>query len=151
MQNTNRRHLKKIYCLEFIDTCKKLSQHLNALNLRFFVWFLFFPVENSLYRNPNKRSGLRNSPYSLHSWWSSVLGGSYCQAFWSEHGSAAFQGPWMNRSIIPVYSGMDCRSGSIPCHNLSPVTALSLLLLAGKKSLIFNSEKLLIKLVNVTF
>lgn len=54
MPNTNRRHLKKIYYLEFLDTCEKWSQHLNASSLRFFVGFFFSSGEQPLQESQQK-------------------------------------------------------------------------------------------------
>lgn len=148
--------LEKNYCLEFLDTCKKWSQYLNALSLKFFCLIFFSPSgEQPLQESQQKvrfekllllttvlviqctgrfilpsllvRTQICCIPRTLNE---------------QKHNPCEFR----HRLQIRVKP----QPASSPCHSLSPLTALSLLLLAGKKSLIFNSEKLLMELVNST-
>lgn len=154
MPNTNRRHLKKIYCLEFLDTCKKMSQHLNALSLRFFFLFdFFFPSGEQSLQESQLKVRFEKFPLLTTLLVIQCTGGFMLPSLLVRTQICCFPRTWMNRSIIPANSGMDCRPesrplpASGPCHNLSLLTAL-FFLLAGKRSL--NSEKLLKKLVNFT-
>lgn len=135
---------------------RKMEPTFKCLKSEIFCWIFFFQWRTAFTGIPTKGQ-VWETPFTHYTlsdpvYWEVHIAKPFGQDTdlllskdpkWTEAQSLRIQA-WI------VDQGQNPPPASGPCHNLSPLTAPSLLLLAGKKSPIFNSEKLFMELVNFT-